>query len=332
MSLKRRDFITLLGSAAAWPLAGLGQQRERPRRIGVLIGGDSRDPAAQSYLAAFRDALAKLGWIEGRNLQIDLRFAEGDVDRIRASASEVVSLAPEVIFVTTGVATRMLKQETQSIPIVFAGASVGGDIVQNIARPEGNITGFQILYPSIGGKWLELLKEAAPYLTRVAVIAGATGATAGANYLPAIEAAARALRLKTVATALFRDSTELERAVESFAAEPNGGLIVLPSTGTSTRDNRQLILLLAAKHGLPVIHFDKPFPAEGGLMSYGSDFTDLNRRAVGYVNRILHGGNVNELPVQFPTKFELVVNRKAARVIGLAIPETFLVRADELIE
>jgi putative ABC transport system substrate-binding protein len=188
------------------------------------------------------------------------------------------------------------------------------------------------LYPSIGGKWLELLKEAAPYLTRVAVIAGATGTTAGANYLPAIEAAAHALRLTTVATALFRDSTELERAVESFAAEPNGGLIVLPSTATSTRDNRQLILLLAAKHGLPEIHFDKSFPAEGGLMSYGSDFTDLNRRAAGYVDRILRCGNVNELPVQFPTKFELAVNRKAARVIGLAIPETFLVLADEVIE
>jgi putative ABC transport system substrate-binding protein len=177
--MRRREFITLLSGAAVWPLAARGQQGDRVRRLGVLIGEASNDLTTQSHLAAFREGLAKLGWVEGRNLRIDVRFAEGNPERVRAAASEVVNLAPEVIFVSTGTATRIMKEQTQTIPIVFAGASVGVDIVQNIARPEGNATGFQILYPSIGGKWLELLKEAAPQLTRVAVIASAAGATGG---------------------------------------------------------------------------------------------------------------------------------------------------------
>jgi putative ABC transport system substrate-binding protein len=332
LGIRRRELITLLGGAAAWPLAARAQQGQQMRRVGVLIGETRNDPASQSHLAAFREALAQLGWIEGRNLRIELRFADGNTERVRALASEVVNLVPEVIFVSTGVATRTLQQETQTIPIIFAGASVGGDVVRDIARPEGNTTGFQILYPSIGGKWLELLKEAAPRLARVAVIGGVDSIGAFNNYLGSIEAAGQTLAVKVLATR-FSGDDDLTRMIDAFAAEPNGGLIVLPGTATSTRDNRQLILLLAAKHRLVAIHFDKSLPAEGGFMSYGSDFTDLHRRAAGYVDRILRGAKISELPVQFPTKFELVINLKTAKAIGLTVPETFLViRADQVIE
>lgn len=300
------------------------------------MGGAGNDPLWQSYTAAFQKGLAQFGWIEGRNLRIDLRFGEGDLDRTRAAAAEIVGLGPDAIFASSAVATRMVQQQTKTIPIVFAGTTVGVDrgAVQNIARPEGNSTGFQILYPSIGGKWLELLKESAPHLTRVAVIFNTnTGSPSSAPppYMPVIEEAAAALHVNAVA-APFRTSSDLERAIDAFAAEPNGGLIILPSAATATRDHRQLIFLMAGKHRLPAIHFDKSYPSEGGMMSYGSDSTDLHRRAAFYIDRILNGAKISELPVQFPTRFELVINLRAAKAIGLSVPPAFQVLADEVIE
>jgi putative tryptophan/tyrosine transport system substrate-binding protein len=261
--MRRRDFITLLGgTAAAWPLAARAQQ-PGIRRIAALIGGGpDNDPVPQSYSAAFRDGLAKLGWVEGRNLRIDLRFADSDPDRIHASAAELVRLAPEVIFASTGGATREVQQQTQTIPIVFAGPSEFARGVQNVARPEGNMTGFPILYPSIAGKWLELLKEVAPHISRVAVIVSAGGA-AGPTYIPSIEKAALVMGVKLMGAA-FSTSDELEHALDAFAAEPDGSLIVLPSSITSTRDNRGLVRRLAQKHRLPTMHFDNLYPAEGG--------------------------------------------------------------------
>jgi putative ABC transport system substrate-binding protein len=334
--IRRRDFITLLGGAAAWPFVAQAQQGGPVRRIGMLMGGVGNDPLWQSYTAAFQKGLAQFGWIEGRNLKIDLRFGEGDLNRTRAAAAEIVSLRPDAIFVTSATATRAVQQQTKTIPIVFAGAAVAGDRtpVQNIARPEGNVTGFQMLYPSMGSKWLELIKEAAPQLSKVAVIFSInTGVNSSEPppYMAAIKEAATALRVSAT-PAPFLTSSDLENAIDSFASEPNGGLIILPSAATGTRDIRQLIFLMAGKHRMPAIHWDRSYPSEGGLMSYGSDFTDLNRRAAFYIDRILHGAKVNELPVQFPTRFELIINVRAAKAIGLTIPPAFLVLADEAIE
>jgi putative tryptophan/tyrosine transport system substrate-binding protein len=321
----RRQFITLLGGAAAWPLAAYAQQAGPIRRVGALIGGSEDDPSSRRYAAAFRDGLAKLGWTEGRNLRIDLRFAV-DPDRARAAAAELVSLSPEVIFVSTGVATRAMQQQTRTIPIVFAGP---GGSVENVARPEGNSTGFPILYPSIATKWVELLKAADPRIVRVGLIYSPVPNVP--DYIPTIEGAAPALAVKVIAVP-FDNASELERSIDAFASEPNGSLIAIPGAATSTRDSRDLVRGLAEKHRLPTIHWDNPFPMEGGLMSYGSNYEDLNRRAAIYVDRILRGAKVSELPVERPTKFELVINVKAAKAIGLTIPEAFLLRADELIE
>jgi putative tryptophan/tyrosine transport system substrate-binding protein len=328
--MRRREFIAGLGGAAAWPLAARAQQGERVRRIGVLIGGAGSDPVWQGYVAVIREELATLGWVENRNLLIDLRFGDSDANRIRAQAAELVGLAPEVILTASGTAARATQQATQKIPIIAVGVPTA--MLPNIARPGGNITGFPILYPSIGSKWLELLKEVAPRLTRVAFLSNAdlSGGAAG-DYLPSIEAAAKVLGAKVIDTP-FRDVDELEHAIEAFAAEPNGGLIIRPSAGTATYDSRQSILRLATLYRLPVIHWDKSYPAEGGLMSYGSNFGDLHRRAASYVDRILRGAKVIDLPAQYPTKFDLVINLKAAKTIGLAIPESFLPRADEVIE
>jgi putative tryptophan/tyrosine transport system substrate-binding protein len=335
--MRRREFITLLGgAAAAWPHVARAQQTNRVRRVGALIGGSENDQSSRRYAAAFREGLAKLGWMEGRNLQVNFHFAADDLDRIRASAAEIVSLAPDVIFVSTGAATRAVQQQTQTIPIVYVGPGPEADLVKNIARPEGNITGFPVLYPSIAGKWVELLKEADPRVAKVALINGRVSVPrstgfAGSNYISSIEEAAPASPVKVFA-ALFDNAAELERAIDAFAAEPNGGLIVIPGTFTSTRDNRELIRRLAEQRRLPTIHWDNSYPAEGGLMSYGSNFADLHRRAASYVDRILRGAKVSELPVERPTKFDLIINVKAAKAIGLTIPESLLLRADEVIE
>jgi putative ABC transport system substrate-binding protein len=332
MTMKRREFITFLGGAAvAWPLAARAQQPNR-RRIGALIIGAENDPASQRYAAAFREGLAKLGWMDGGNVRIDLRFDAGDdFDRARASAAELVRLGPDVIFVSGGTQTAAMVQQTKSIPIVFVGPSiVVADV--NIARPEGNFTGFPILYPSIAGKWVELLKAADPRIDRVALIRNPNNPGAGdGSYVAPIEEAAPALAVKVI-PAPFRNADELERAIDAFAVQPNGALIVTPGGVTATRDNRDLIRRLAERHRLPTIHWDNHYPEEGGLISYGSNTEDLHRRAASYVDRLLRGAKVSELPVERPTKFELIINVKAAKAIGLTISEAFLLRADELIE
>jgi putative ABC transport system substrate-binding protein len=330
--MRRRAFMTLLGaSAAAWPLAAWPQQDGRVRRVGWLIGGAENDRARQADLGALRESLARLGWIEGRNLRIDLRFAADDPDRTRAYAAELVGLAPDVIVTGGGPPTRAVQQQTQTIPIVFASGAdaVAIGLVRNIARPEGNITGFSNREPSIAGKWLELLKEAAPRVTRVAIIFNPELVVTGPFYISSIEAAASALGIQAITTRV-RNAVDIVRAIDAFAAEPNGGLIVLPPTLTTAI--RETIFQLVAQHRLPAIYPNKLWATDGGLISYGSDLLDQYRRSAVYVDRILRGAKVSELPVQFPTKFELVVNLKTAKAIGLTIPEAFLLRADEVIE
>jgi putative tryptophan/tyrosine transport system substrate-binding protein len=341
--MRRRGFIALVGGAAAtWPLIARAQQAERMRRIGVLMGGAEADPVWQAYVAAFREELAKLGWIEDRNLRIDLLFGDGDANRMSAHAAELVKLNAEVILTTSGAALQAVQRETGTIPIVAVGLRAGDSgasaLAGSIARPKGNVTGFPILYGSIGGKWLELLKAVAPRVARVALIINPDVTApleltepAKSTYAASIEAAAQALGVKAI-NLPFRDATELKRAIDDFAAEPNGGLIVSPSVATGTRDNRQLILSLATQHGLPTIHWDKAYPVEGGLMSYGSDMVDLHRRSASYVDRILRGAKVGDLPVQYPTKFDLVINPKTAKALGLTIPQSLIATADIVIE
>jgi putative tryptophan/tyrosine transport system substrate-binding protein len=330
--VQRREFITLLGgTAAAWPLAARAQQAGGARRIGWLIARAENDPASQAGRAALEEALAKLGWIEGRNLRIDVRFAADDIDRLRAYAAELVSLAPAVIVSGSAVATRAVQERTQTIPIVLVG---GGDpaaigLVQNIARPEGNTTGFPGPEPSIAGKWLELLKEAAPRVTRVAIVFNPNLAPTAPIYISLIEAAAPAFGVKAVELPIG-NAISIVRALDAFAAEPNGGLLVLPPPATTAI--RETIIPLAAQHRLPAIYPSQADAAAGGLLAYAANGIDQNRRAAYYVDRLLRGAKVSELPVQFPTKFELIVNLKTAKTIGLTIPESFLLRADELIE
>jgi putative tryptophan/tyrosine transport system substrate-binding protein len=337
--LRRREFIVLLGgTAAAWPLAARAQQPERVRRIGALIGASEGDPEWQAYVTVFREELAKFGWSEGRNLRIDFRFSGGDANRLRGQAAELVRLAPELIFTATAAATRAAQQETQIIPIIFEGAGPLGDsqlqfdtgrAVKNIARPEGNTTGFTNIYASMGGKLLELLKEIAPRVARVGFIFNPTTNTTGSPppLFPWIEEAAQALAVKVINTP-FRNAAELDRVTDAFAAEPNGGLIVNPAVVT----NRDLILRLAAQHRLPLISTFKSDPAEGGLMAYGSDSAELFRGAASYVDRILRGAKPSELPVQYPKKFDLIINLKTAKALGLTVPQSLLVAADEVIE
>jgi putative ABC transport system substrate-binding protein len=327
--MKRRDFITLLGgTAATWPIALRAQQGDRVRRIGVLAGQTEDEPATRANLAALREGLAKLGWVEGRNLRIDPRFTSGDPDRMRAYAMELVSLAPEVIVTTSAPATRATQGQTQTIPIVFTAGNdpVSNGLLQNTARPEGNTTGFTSTVDSLIGKWLELLKEAAPYITRVALVFNPQ--TVNAPYFRPIEAAAPLLGVQALKTPV-RDPLETVRAIDAFAAEPNGGLLVVP---VLPDDSYQMLLRLAAQHRLPAIYGQRRVVAAGGLMAYAIDFPDNYRRAATYVDRLLRGAKVSDLPVQFPTKFELVINLKTAKAIGLTIPESLLLRADEVIE
>jgi putative ABC transport system substrate-binding protein len=331
--MRRREFIAGLGSAAAapssWPLAAHGQQSERVRRIGLLTNTTESDQSGQTRIAAFRDGMAQLGWTESRNLRIDLRFGGTDADRIRAYAAELANLAPDVIVTSGAAETLAVQQKTQTTPIVITGVGdpVANGIVKNIARPEGNTTGVTNLFPSIGGKWLELLKEAAPRLQRVAIIYNAQ--TSSGQYLPSVEEGARPLAVQTIKLP-YRDTVDLVHGIDAFASEPNGGLIVLPPAPTAA--DRGAILRLATQHRLPSIYPNRELAAEGGLMAYGSDTVDNFRRAAYFVDRILRGTKVIELPVEFPTKFELVVNLKTAKALGLTIPESFLLRADGLIE
>jgi putative ABC transport system substrate-binding protein len=332
--MQRREFMTLLGgAAAAWPLAARAQQGGRMRRIGWLVGGAENDLGLRASRAALREALVKFGWIDGRNLRIDLRFGAGDPERIRDQAAELVRLAPDVIVTDSGPPTNAVQQQTQTIPIIFTS---GGDPVvtgrvRNIARPEGNITGFSTLEPSIAGKWLELLKEAAPRVGRVAVVFNPDliSSAFAASYMSAIDLAASILGIRAAKTPV-RSAVELVRAIDLFAIEPNGGLLFLPPTlTTATRD---IAFELTAQYRLPSIYTNPADAAAGGLLAYSSDRPELSRQAASYIDRILRGAKINELPVQFPTKYELVVNLKTAKAIGLTIPESFLLRADEVIE
>jgi putative ABC transport system substrate-binding protein len=333
--MKRREFITLLGGAAAPVIlrlrAARAEQDGGMRRIGWLVGGVETDRARQADLGALRESLAKLGWSEGRDLRIDLRWGD-DLDRLGAYATELVSLAPDVI-VTNGVAAmRALQQRTQTIPIVFTGGPdpVAAGLLRNVARPEGNITGFSTLEPSVAGKWLELLKEAAPRLARVAVIFNVElSSSVASGYVSSIEAAAPAAGVQAIQTPV-RNAVDIVHAIDAFAAEPNGGLLVLPPPPTTTI--RETILQLAAQHRLPAIYPSLADAAAGGLLAYATDRVDQYRRAASYVDRILRGAKVADLPVQFPTKFELIINLKTAKALGLTVPLSLLTRADEVIE
>jgi putative ABC transport system substrate-binding protein len=290
---------------------------------------DESDSLVATYKAALREPLAKLGWIEGRNLRIDIRFGARDLGRIQNVAAELISLAPEVIVTNGSAAMLALQQQTQTIPIVFtAGAVETG--VRNIARPEGNVTGFPTFEISVAGKWLELLKEVVPSLARVSVIfSPGLVPSAARSYTTFVEAAASALGVEAT-LAPVRHSVEAVRTIDAFAAKPNGGLLMLPPPPSVAL--RETVFELATQHRLPAIYGYRDLAVAGGLMSYGSNVTDHYRGGASYVDRLLRGAKVSELPVQFPTKYELVVNLKAAKAIGLTIPEAFLLRADEVIE
>jgi len=329
--LRRRDFIILLGgAAAASPLAARPRQAERMRRIGVLMGYPEGDPQAQANVTALRRGLQNLDWIEGRNVQIDYRWAGGDPDRARAFARELIGLMPDVIVPSTNQVTRILQQETRTIPIVFAfvGDPVGSGFVASLARPGKNITGFANFENSIGGKWLELFKEIAPRSERVGFVFNPDAAP-NVGFFHAAESAAPSLAIKLAALAV-RDATDIEQDITAFASEPDGGLIVAPHA--VTLGNRKLIIELAVRHRLPAVYSDRYFAESGGLVSFGNNTADLFRRAASYIDLIFKGAKPADLPVQLPTKFELVVNLKTAKTLGLIIPESFLTRADEVIE
>jgi putative ABC transport system substrate-binding protein len=328
--IQRRDFITLLGgAAAAWPITARAQQREQMRRIAMLRFGTENDPGWPAQRTALLEELAKLGWIEGRNLRIEFRFGAGDAN-LGALAAELVRSTPDIIVTAGNAATRAVQQATQTIPIVMA---AGGDTVvtgmaRNLARPEGNVTGFTVYEGSIAGKWLELLKQAAPLLTRVALLYEPETGLMAPSYIAAAEAAAPALSVETLAMPV-RDAFDIVRAVDTFANSPNGGLVFLPVPRAGMLE---VMFRLIQQYRLPAIYQTLSAVRAGGLISYGPDGVDLFRRAASYVDRLLRGAKVNELPVEFPTRFQLVVNLKAAKAIGLTIPESLLSRADDVIE
>jgi putative ABC transport system substrate-binding protein len=329
--VRRRTFITLLGGAAvAWPVAARGQQDERMRRIGVLIGLAADSAGGQARLAAFLQSLQQLGWTDGRNVRIDTRWGEGDADRLRRYAAELVALAPDVILAMSSPAVGPLLQATRAIPIVFTAVTdpVGAGFVDSLARPGGNATGFASFEYGNSGKWLELLKEIAPRVTRVAVLRDPAIA-AGIGQFGAIQSVAPSLGVE-VSPLNVRDPGEIERAFAAFARSSNGGLIVTSSALAFV--HRELIIALAARYKLPAVYNNRFFATGGGLISYGPDRIDQVRQAASYVDRILHGEKPADLPVQAPVKYELVLNMKTARTLGLDAPPMLLARADEVIE
>jgi ABC-type uncharacterized transport system substrate-binding protein len=329
--VNRRGFITLIGgAAAAWPLTARAQQDERVRRIGILLAAAADNPEFQARVGAFQQALGQLGWTIGRNLRIDTRWATSNADRIRAYATELVALAPDVILASGESTMPALRQATRTVPTVFVQVAdpVGAGFVDSLARPGGNVTGFMVFEFSLSGKWLELLKQIAPGVTRVAVLRDpAIGS--GTSQFAAIQAVAPSLGMD-VNPVNVDDASEIERAVAAFARSGNGGLIV--TAGALTLVHRGLISALAARHRLPSVYPYRYFVAAGGLISYGPDVIDPYRRAAGYVDRILKGDKPADLPVQAPTKYELVINLKTAKALGLEIPATVLARADDVIE
>ena len=327
--MKRREFIAGVAAASSvsWPLAARGQ--ERVRRIGVLVNLTEGDSAGQRFVAGFRQALQELGWVDGHNARIDMRWGAGDPERYRKYAAELAALAPDVIFAATSAAVVAMQQASPAVPIVFVGAidPVGSGLIASMARPGGNATGFTIFEYAIAAKWLELLKEIAPRVTRAAVLRDANVAS-GIGQFAAIQAVAPVgMELSAIG---LRDANEVEHAIAAFARDPNGGLIVTAS-GFGT-NHPQLIATLAARHNLPAIYPFRFSVGAGGLICYGPDYLDQYRRAAAYVDRILKGEKPANLPVQAPVKYEMAINLKAAKAIGLTVPPTLLARADEVIE
>jgi putative tryptophan/tyrosine transport system substrate-binding protein len=328
--MRRREFIVGLAGAAVWPAVARAQQGERVRRIGVLMPGDENDSVRKTFISVFAQALADLGWTIGRNARIDTRWATADAAEIRRHAAELVALAPDVIMATGTSTVAPLLQATRTVPIVFASVAdpVGAGFVDSLVRPGGNATGFMAFEWSISGKWLELLRQIAPSVTRAAVLRDTTIAS-GASQFAVIQAVAPSLRVE-VNPVNVGSAGEIERAVAAFARAPNGGLIVTASPGAVL--HRNLIVTLAARHKLPTVYYERFFVAAGGLVSYGPDRTDQYRSAAGYVDRILNGEKPTDLPVQAPTKYETVLNLKTAKALGLTIPATLLATADEVIQ
>jgi putative ABC transport system substrate-binding protein len=325
----RRDFITLVSGAAAWPLAARAQQGDRIRRIGVLMPFDETDPVPKAYVSAFTRALSGLGWTDGRNVRMDLRWAGGDINRIRALAQELVGLQPDVIVPWGTPATVALQRETRTIPIVASVAEpVASGIVPGLKEPGGNVTGFAISETTLAGKWLELLSEIAPGLKQAAIMFNPDTAPASA-YMPSFETAAQSLKVAPITAAVHSDG-EIETAITALGREPGGGLAVMPDNFMTA--HRAPIILAAARNNVPAVYANAYFPRDGGLLSYGADLVDNFRRAATYVDRILRGEKPGELPVQFPTKFQMLVNRRTATALGLTIPPSILLRADEVIE
>jgi putative tryptophan/tyrosine transport system substrate-binding protein len=329
--MRRREFITLLGgAAAAWPIAVRAQQSERMRRVGVLTVSAPDDADAQTRLAALRQGLQRFGWIEGRNLQIDARWGAGDAAATRKAATELAALAPDVIVAAGSAGAAAVIQATGTVPIVFVIVPdpVGSGFVESLAQPGGNATGFMMFEYSVSAKWLELLKEIAPGVTRAAVLRD-PAITAGIGQFSVIQSVAPSVGVD-VSAINMRDGPEIERAVTAFARRPNGGLI-LTASGLAAI-HRELVVSLAARYKLPTVYISRFFVAGGGLVSYGPDFVDQYRRAAEYVDRILKGEKTADLPVQAPTKYELVINLQTAKALGLEVPATLLARADEVIE
>src|SRR5262245_31583689 len=329
--MRRREFITFLGSSvAAWPLAARAQQRERMRRIGVLMHLAADDPEGQSRLAAFLQGLQEAGWAVGRNVNIDVRWAAGEPDRYSRYAEEIVALVPDVIVTSAPHSIRAMQQATRTVPIVFVWVpdAVGTAIVDSLSRPCGNATGFTSTEFGMSVKWMELLKEISPKVTRVAVLRDAADPTSTGQF-GAVKGAAPSFRVEISAIGVG-SVEEIESGITAFAREPNGGMIVLAVPTTVI--HRNLIIKLAAQHWLPAVYNSRYWAAEGGLVSYGADVLDQYRRTAGYVDRVLRGAKPADLPVQAPTKFELVVNLKTANALGLSIPPAFSLRADEVIE
>ena len=328
--MQRRQFIALLGGATTWPLAARAQQGERMRRIGVLLPASADDARFQTFVGAFLQELQSLGWSIGRNVRIDTRWATANAAAIRRQAAELVALTPDVILAHGASTLGPLLEATRTVPIVFPVTAdpVGAGFVDSLARPGGNATGFMAIEYSMGGKWLELLRQIAPGVMRVAVFRDASIPSGNALF-GVIQAMAQALKVE-VTPVNMRDADEIERVLAAFARAPGGGLIVTGSGGAYKYSD--LIITLAARHKLPAVYYEHSFVAAGGLMSYGADFVDQYRQAAGYVDRILKGEKPADMPVQAPTKYELVINLKSAKALGLTLPPSVLAQANEVIE
>jgi putative ABC transport system substrate-binding protein len=330
--MRRREFIAGLGGAVAWPLAAHAQQAERVRRVGMLMSSDENDSDAKTELSVFTQGLSDLGWTDGRNLRTDVRWAAGNVDRMRMSAKELVDLKPDVILAQSTPVTAALQRETRTIPIVFVGPSdpVGDGFVASLPRPGGNLSGFISTEAGMGGKWLQLLTEIAPGTKRVAIMFNPDAAPGGGSYyLPAFEAAARSLKVEPITTPVHSDA-EIETVMTSLGRQPGGGLVVVPDAFIQV--HRAVIILLAARNNVPAVYARHFYVRDGGLLSYGPNIVDIFRRSASYVDRILRGEKPADLAVQLPVKYDMIVNLKTGKAIGLTVPPSILVLANEVIE